>query len=242
MILQGTRNWIHGTIVSIVAVAFCCADETPNSEVAALRFELAKQRQQYSVLAATVLDAKKGEQLANEQLASVRQRLEAWGKNLLDGGDERLVQAAADQAIMQERLNAIEQASMQISGAVDEFLREAVIANPESRLRLESAKRLLDAELGLRNKPKAQYKTGNLQRAQVVSIDAESGMLIFNIGLENQCRIGMTYTLQRGDRPYGKASVAEVRKHVCGALIESIEPAHEIVRMGDLAILETQQR
>lgn len=237
-----TNHVFHVAIISIAAMGMCCADEAGNVEILALRSELAKQRHQNSVLATAVLDAKKGEQLANEQLATIKQRVEALGKNLLDGGDDRLVQAAADQSILQERLTATEQAALQLSSVVDEFLREAVITNPDSRKRLEMARRELDLQLGFRQKPKAQFQSGNLQRAQVVSIDAESGTLILNIGTEHQCRVGMSYTLQRGERSYGKASVAEVRKHVCGALIESIEPAQESVRMGDIAILETQQR
>ena len=52
----------------------------------------------------------------------------------------------------------------------------------------------------------------------------------------------MTYTIQRGDRPFGKAIIADVRKNVAGAFVEQLNPPSETVRLGDTIILETQQR
>ncbi len=214
----------------------------PISETDSLRLEIAKLRKQNEVLTGTVIDAKRGEQQAAEQLAQIKQRLEALGKNLLDGGNDRLVQAAAEQQILQERIEATEKAAVLLSSATQDFIRQAVVSDPDTRLRLETSLRELDAALGLRHKPRPDIKTGSLQRAQVVSIDAESGLLVVNVGQNQNCRIGMTYTIQRGDRPFGKAIIADVRKNVAGAFVEQLNPPSETVRLGDTIILETQQR
>lgn len=210
------------------------------SEADTLRLEIAKLRKQNEILAATVIEAKRGEQEAAQQLAQIKQRLEALGKNLLDGGDDRLVQAAAEQQLLQERLEVTEKAAMALASHTQDFVRQAVVADPDSRLRLETSLRELDAALGLRHKPRPDIKTGSLQRAQVVSIDAESGLLVVNVGQSQDCRIGMTYTIMRGERPYGKAIIADVRKNVAGAFVEQLDPSNETVRLGDTIILETQ--
>jgi hypothetical protein len=227
---------------SSVVVAQDIQEGVPISETDSLRLEIAKLRKQNEVLTGTVIDAKRGEQQAAEQLAQIKQRLEALGKNLLDGGNDRLVQAAAEQQILQERIEATEKAAVLLSSATQDFIRQAVVSDPDTRLRLETSLRELDAALGLRHKPRPDIKTGSLQRAQVVSIDAESGLLVVNVGQNQNCRIGMTYTIQRGDRPFGKAIIADVRKNVAGAFVEQLNPPSETVRLGDTIILETQQR
>jgi hypothetical protein len=210
------------------------------SEADTLRLEIAKLRKQNEILASTVIDAKRGEQEAAQQLAQIKQRLEALGKNLLDGGDDRLVQAAADQQLLQERLEATEKAALALSSNTQDYVRQAVVADPDARLRLETSLRELDAALGLRHKPRPDIKTGSLQRAQVVSIDAESGLLVVNVGQNQEVRIGMTYTILRGERSFGKAIIADVRKNVAGAFVEQLDPPNEIVRLGDTILLETQ--
>jgi len=210
------------------------------SEADTLRAEIAKLRKQNENLSSAVIDAKRGEQEAAEQLAEVKKRLEALGKNLLDGGDDRLVQAAAEDQLLRERLSVTEKAASMLSANAQDFVRQAVVSDPDSRLRLETSIRELDAALGMRHKPRPDIKTGSLKRAQVVSIDSESGLLVVNVGEAQDCRIGMTYVIHRGDRHFGKAIIADVRKNVAGAFVEQLDPPNEIVRLGDTIILETQ--
>lgn len=224
----------------LIAAAQDFSEGAAISEADTLRAEIAKLRKQNENLSSAVIDAKRGEQEAAEQLAEVKKRLEALGKNLLDGGDDRLVQAAAEDQLLRERLSVTEKAASMLSANAQDFVRQAVVSDPDSRLRLETSIRELDAALGMRHKPRPDIKTGSLKRAQVVSIDSESGLLVVNVGEAQDCRIGMTYVIHRGDRPFGKAIIADVRKNVAGAFVEQLDPPNEIVRLGDTIILETQ--
>ena len=234
MSFSTTYRLLARTAFGLCAAALVAVgqEEVPPSAPAAdtQGLEIAKLRKQNEVLANAVIEAKRGESLAAEQLAQIKQRLEALGKNLLDGGDDRLVQAAAEQQVLQERLEATEKAAIALASTTQDFVR------------LESSLRNLDAALGLRHKPRPDIKTGSLQRAQVVSLDSESGLLVVNVGQNQECRIGMVYTIQRGDRPFGKAIIADVRKNVAGAFVEQIDPPNETVRLGDTIILDTQPR
>lgn len=186
-------------------------------------------------------EANRAEKEASEQLAKVRLRLEALGSNLLDGGDERLVEAAADLQILHERIVRLEGRALKLGGAIDDYLGTAVAADPDARLRVETAMRELDEVLGLRQKPApASATTSSANRAKVLSIDSESGLLVFNVGEDNGTRIGNTYRLYRGEQAYGTAIVADVRREIAGAFVESLEPGQGPVRLGDLAILEIQ--
>lgn len=195
---------------------------------------------QNSTLQRSLVEANRGEKQATEQLAQVRERLGALGKNLLDGGDDRLVQAAADLQVASERTAELESSVTRLATAVNDYLRQAVVSDPDARVRVETSLRELDAVLGLRQKPRPDVRTGSLQQARIVSLDQESGMLVLNLGESQGAKIGMTFRLTRGQQPYGKAILADVRKGVSGAFVESLDNVAESPRTGDLAVLETQ--
>lgn len=232
------HNRIAATAFGLLASGGLCAAQAPDAEqLQSLVHELQQRNQ---VLQRNLAEANRAEKEATEQLSVVRERLEALGKNLLDGGDDRLVQAAADLQIANERVGQIERASFRLVTSVSEYIRMAVVSDPDVRMRVETSLRELDAVLGLRQKPRPDVRTGSLQQARVVSIDSESGMLVLNVGESQGTRIGMTFRLSRGSSPFGKAIVADVRKGVCGLFVESLDNPADSPRVGDTALLETQ--
>jgi flagellar basal body-associated protein FliL len=224
--------------LGLLASAGMCAAQAPTA--AEFQEVITELQGQNLVLQRSLAESNKGEMQASEQLAQVRIRLEALGKNLLDGGNDRLVQAAADLQIANERNAELEASFMKLASSVQDYLRQAVVSDPESRVRVETSLRELDAALGLRQKPRPDIRTGSLQQAQVVSIDQESGMLVFNLGEIQGAKIGMTFRLTRGQQPYGRAILADVRKAVSGAFVENLDNVADSPRPGDLAVLETQ--
>jgi hypothetical protein len=226
------------TALGLVASVVACAGQMPTPEQ--LQQVVSELQERNQILQRNLVEANRSEKETTEQLNRVRERLEALGKNLLDGGDDRLVQAAADLQIAHERLSEVERSATQLSSLVTEYIRTAVVSDPDLRLRVETSLRELDAVLGLRQKPRPEVRTGSLQQARIISIDAETGMLVMNVGDSQGARIGMTYLLSRGSSPYGKAIVADVRNDVCGLFVDSIDKHTESPRMGDIAFLETQ--
>jgi len=186
-----------------------------------------------------LVEANRGEKTAREQLTQVQTRLEALGKNLLDGGNDRLVQAAADLQVASERLSELEFASRRLANSTVEYLRQAVVSDPDARVAVETSLRELDAILGLTQKPRPDVRTGTLQRARVVSIDQSSGMLVLNLGETQGARIGMTFQLLRGTQPYARAILADVRKGISGAFVE-LDAGADAPRPGDHAVLVTE--
>ena len=222
----------------LAAAGMCAAQTAPDPEK--IQIAVLELEERNRVLQQSLAEANRGEKQAVDQLDRFRERLEALGKNLLDGGDDRLVQAAADLQIANERMTELEAATTRLTAAINDCLRQAVVSDPEARLRVETSLRELDAVLGLRQKPRPEVRTGSLQQARIVSIDQESGMLVLNIGTSQGARIGMNFQLTRGQQPYGKAILADVRNSVSGLFVESIDIPDLTPRPGDLAILEIQ--
>ena len=224
--------------LGLLAAAEICMAQAPT--VAEYQEIISTLQEQNKTLQRSLAEANSGEKQASEQLAQVRERLEALGKNLLDGGNDRLIQAAADLEIAKERTTQLESSTTHLASAVMDYLRQAVVSDPDARLRVETSLRELDAVLGLRQKPRPDVRTGSLQQARIVSLDQQSGMLVFNLGESQGAKIGMTFRLTRGQQPYGKAILADVRKGVSGAFVEHLDNVAESPRPGDLAVLETQ--
>lgn len=221
----------------LAGVELCVAQAPTAAELQEIVTDLQEQN---LALQRSLAESNKGEKQATEQLAQVKERLAALGKNLLDGGNDRFIQAAADLQIANERISALETSVTRLGAAVQDYLRQAVVSDPDARLRVETSLRELDAVLGLRQKPRPDIRTGSLQQAQVVSIDQESGMMVFNLGEVQGAKIGMTFRLTRGQQAYGKAILADVRKAVSGAFVEHLDNVAESPRIGDLAVIETQ--
>lgn len=239
--MSSRHTFLHKAVAAALGLAvtagMCRAQA---ASAAQLQETLLELQQQNKTLQQSLAEANRGEKQSAAQLAQVRERLAALGKNLLDGGDDRLVQAAADLQIANERITRLEASAVRLNGAVNDFLRQAVVSDPDARLRIETSLRELDAALGLRQKPRPEIRSGTLQQARIVSYDQESGMLVLNIGESQGAKIGMTFRLVRGQETYGKAILADVRKGVSGLFVETLNHAADSPKVGDLANLETQ--
>lgn len=238
MRLTHHRRTLATGLCLLAAAAWCPAQSADEMR---LQESLSEARAQNRALQQSLAEANQSEKLATEQLTQIRERLEALGKNLLDGGDDRLVQAAADLQVAHERTAEVETAATRLAATVQDYMRQAVVADPDARIRLETALRELDSALGLRQKPRPDVRSGSLQQARVVNVDQETGMLVLNLGESQGARIGMTFRLLRGQEPYATAILADVRRSVSGAFIETITSSSTgDSRPGDTAIILTQ--
>ncbi|MES2474281.1 MAG: hypothetical protein V4689_12490 [Verrucomicrobiota bacterium] len=228
---------LAATFGLLAAAEMCVAQAPTADEFQEIITDLQEQNQ---TLQRSLAEANRGEKQASEQLEQVRLQLSALGKNLLDGGNDRQIQAVADRELAIERVTELEGSVTKLIASVSDYLRQAVVSDPDARVRVETSLRELDAVLGLRQKPRPDIRTGSLQQARLVSIDQTSGMLVLNLGESQGAKIGMTFRLTRGQTPYGKAILADVRKGVSGAFVEHLDNVAESPRIGDLAVLETQ--
>lgn len=231
------------TIPALVAAVIgglapvCCAAQ--DAAGGNLSQRVAVLEEQNAALRESLVESRRREHESAETLASIRTRLEALGHNLLGAGDDRLVRAVADIEVLTERVRTLETAATNVGAAIANYLRQAVVADPDARLRVETSLRELDAVIGLRDKPRPDVRTGSLQGARIVSIDRRSGLLVLNVGESSGAKIGMTFRLVRGERPFGRVIVADVRADVCGAFVEELDDEGEQARIGDSVVLET---
>jgi hypothetical protein len=74
---------------------------------------------------------------------------------------------------------------------------------------------------------------GDLHNARVVSYKDEQGVVLLNLGARDGVKVGMPFSIFREDRPIAKALVVEVRKSVCGAVVQEVINNKVPVQVGD---------
>lgn len=195
--------------------------------------ELNRLRRENGTLKTSLVAAQKRADESADKLKDVNLRLEALGSGLLTGGEDRLVKAVADLEVMSRKLKEIEEAALALSSSTQTYLSTAIASDPEVRVKVETHIRALDAVIGLREAPHKNRKLGNLQRAEVVSVDSESGIVVANVGDKESAVVGMAFEVYRNDTKVGDALVAQTRSDVSALLVTNLENEQEPVRRGD---------
>jgi hypothetical protein len=67
----------------------------------------------------------------------------------------------------------------------------------------------------------------------VVDVKDDLALIVANIGEKQGVRIGMPFQIWREDKRIGEVRVVDVRKTICGAVIQSLESEKEPVKTGD---------
>jgi hypothetical protein len=193
---------------------------------------------QNATLRVSYIQARKEADEATTKLAEIRSRLEALGGAALGNSEERLVQAVSDLDIVNRKVQELEQCSVRLSGAIIAYMKQAISEDSGTRAAVETSLRELDSVLGFRQAP-VRDGAGDPTESQVLSIDTDSGLLVLNAGRTAGMRVGMPLTISRGAQTIGEAVVTDVRKEVCGALIQKLATPTEPVSVGDSASVTT---
>ena len=198
-----------------------------------LRGELIRLRRENAQLKESLVAAQKRADDSSGKLNEINLRLEAMGSGLLDGGDNRLVKAVSDLEVMARKLKLIEESALGLSSSTQKYLTTAIVADPEARVEVETRLRALDTVIGLREAPRKDRQLGNLQMAEIVSVDTDSGILVANVGNKESAVVGMAFEVYRNDSKVGDALVAKIRADVSALLVTNLENDENPVRRGD---------
>lgn len=208
--------------------------------LSSLQDEVLRLKRANASLTDSLVAANQREKESADALSKIRLRLEALGEDLISGGDGRLIDAVTNYEVTTRRLNVLEQSALGLSGAVQSYLKTAVVADPDARAAVEVHLRELEAQVGLRNRPRPQLDLGTLQHARVVSIDGDTGLLVVNAGDKAGALIGMVFRIMHGEQQVGEAVVVETRRNISGLLIQNLEDENNPVRLGDIAALKVE--
>ena len=199
-----------------------------------MRREINRLRLENANFKKSLVAAQKRADESSEKLKEINLRLEAMGSGLLDGGDDRIVKAVSDLGVMTDKLKRMEEAALALSTSTQNYLATAIAADPEARVEVETRLRDLDIVIGLREAPRKDRQLGNLQMAEVISVDSETqSIVVVNVGEKESAVVGMDFEVYRNDTKVGDGLIAQVRADVSALLITNLENEEDPVRRGD---------
>ncbi|MAB76823.1 MAG: hypothetical protein CMO47_10250 [Verrucomicrobiales bacterium] len=176
--------------------------------------------------------------VSEEQVADAREtqlKLQAFGVDLFNQDEnsleQRLLKAVRDLDLYQQDL---ERQAETIRSLSESFLgfAQSVEATETQRTTALKAIENARAAMALDEVVEGQNR-GDISNSQVVSIDREIGLVVFDAGRREGLRIGTPITVLREDRPIYTAMIVDIRESIAGAVLQEklIEAAE--VAVGD---------
>ena len=102
-------------------------------------------------------------------------------------------------------------------------LLAAVESNRDVAAEIERTKTVLAAAETQGQATTARAAQSTLESAKVLEVNPKLQLVVLDVGMLQGARVGMPFVVVRGDRVVAELRVVEVRRRICGALIEKVE-------------------
>ncbi|MBL9117831.1 MAG: hypothetical protein JNJ83_22675 [Verrucomicrobiaceae bacterium] len=209
--------------------------EASARQIRELEAQLAASKVQITTLTQSVAAANSDAAQAREQFEKLRTVLEGLGIGALEGSrdqvQEKLLAALSDLRIVDDQKRNVTDALMALSEAALVFAKNN---DASSKGALDVA--LSRAEEAVRTSSGAgttSESATDLHNAKVVSWKPEAALTVLNVGSRQGVRVGMPFTLYRGEQPIAQVLVVDVRKSVCGAVVQESLAQGAVPTVGD---------
>ncbi len=172
------------------------------------------------------------------QAADLTLKIEALGipdaENDPSKLEQKLLAAVRDLRLLKNQHEAAVSQLVRLTEAVQVVLKSTEEIDPQARLAVETELRKTNEILGT---PKAASTRGpveaTLNDGMVVDVKDDLALVVANIGEKQGVRVGMPFQIWREDKRIGEVRVVDVRKSICGAVIQSLESEKQPVKTGD---------
>jgi hypothetical protein len=212
--------------------------EASSKVVIKLQAEVAAQRSQASALTANLASANAQYSNAREQYEHLRGVIEGLGAGALNGSTNeiqaRLLAALGDLHHVDEQKQKLLLSLVNLSEAVMLYSKTPKGTDDDAKDKLDTT---LSAAYSIINEAQTTRgqanNPGDLRNALVVNVKPEGGIAVFNMGSRDGVRVGMPFQIFRGNKVIARAMVVDIRKDVCGAIVQELLGADNLVKTGD---------
>jgi len=194
-----------------------------------LKTDLEQRETIIRLLTENLAIARTESELFQKRWSEVQLRAQTLGMNFADDG------ATQAQRQFVESVRALYLGEAERQRLIDQLqrLQEAVEKHGDVTDELARTKALLATADGPGERaPEHKRAEGTLESATVLDVNQDLRLVVVNIGLLEGARVGMPLVVYRGDRVVAELRIVEVRKRICGALIEQVEK-NVTVKAGD---------
>lgn len=212
--------------------------QVAHAKVQELEKQVAAAREQNAALTQSAAAANAEAGQLKENYERLRGLLEGLGigalENSTDQVQERLLTALSDLRIITDHKKKITECLVDLAEAALMFAKTAPSADPEAKKKLDaviSSSEQVLRTIGISGDDGAPPK--GLHDARVVSLKSELGVAVLDVGSRDGVKPGMPFEIYREDKPVARVLVTEVRKGVCGAVVQELMNQADPIKVGD---------
>ncbi len=224
---------VQAAVLFFVTAWSPAAEDAAPPQLEELRLAVEKLRGENQQLKADLQQREEVIRLLTENLAIARTESELFQKKWAEaqlraqtlGVDFADAEASQAQRQLIESVRALYLAEAERQRLIEQLKRLlAVIDNGgDPTAELARTKALLAASEQPSQPSSSRRTEPTLESAQILDVNPNLRLAVLNVGLLHGARVGMPFVVVRGDRVVAELKVVEVRKRICGALIEKIE-------------------
>ena len=207
----------------------------PSAEVMALQQELAQRETVIRKLTEELAIARTESELFQKKWADAQLRAQTLGVKFGDSDDSAL------QRELIESVRALHLAELERQRLVDQLKRllaglegGADVTAEVARVKSMLAVSRPATDSGATTNASVTGLEPTLEAAEVLEVNPDLRLVVLNVGLLHGVRVGMPFVVLRGDRVVAELRVVEVRRRICGALIDK-KDTNVTLAVGDAA-------
>ena len=200
-----------------------------------LRKQLSVQQESLKTLTASLADSNAEAEVFRRKFADLESRMDALGLASASKDraklEQRLLAAVSDLRIAQAERDELRDQLLGLNEALLRYLKTSQGGDAQARAEVEMQLRKTNELVGKSNSARATEPQASLMDAAVVSVKDEWSFVVANIGEQQGVKIGMPLRVMHGERKVATLRVVDVRRRICGAVIE--DSGKEKIKVGD---------
>jgi hypothetical protein len=207
-----------------------------------LRRQLSIQRESISALTRSLAESNGAVESFRRKYVDLQLRMEALGLESASKDraklEQRLLAAVSDLQLAQRERDEFEDQMLRLSEAMWRYLKTAQSGDAQARREVETQLRVTNELASKSKNVRAESAEPSLMSANVIGVKDEWSFVVANIGEKHGVKIGLPLRVVRDDRTIAILRVIDVRRKICGAVIEG--SGKEKIKVGDRLRVDTK--
>jgi hypothetical protein len=209
-----------------------------------LRRQLSLQQEAIKTLTESLAESNAEAESFRRKFSDLQLRVEALGLASADKDraklEQRLLNAVSDLKLFEKEREQYRDQMLRLTEAVLRFLKTAESSDPQARMDVEAQVRSINELIAKSGDDATQAQT-SLMDGSVISVKEEWSLVVGNIGEQQGVKMGMPLRVMRNDKVIATLRVVDVRRKICGAVIQEMDLKKEQIKVGDRLQVDARQ-
>jgi hypothetical protein len=202
-----------------------------------LRRQLSIQQESLKTLTTSLAASNAEAELFRRKYSDLELRMEALGLQSASKDraklEQRLLAAVSDLQLAQKERDEFRDQMLRLNEAMFRYLQTSKGGDAQARMDVEAQMRGINQLVTKSAAPPSPLAQPSLLDGSVISVKDEWSFVVGNLGEQQGVKIGMPMRVLRGERRIATVRVVDVRRKICGAVVQEMDSQKEQIKVGD---------